>query len=89
MKTQRTLILLLFACAMLLAGWEPALAQCAMCKATIENSTDAASASEALNLAAMVLLVPPVTIFAGLFAVFYRFRNVQGGADQAEPIGDD
>jgi len=84
MKTQRILFIVLAACMMLLAGSEPALAQCAMCKTAIENSTDVTAASHALNLAAIVLLVPPVTIFAGLFAVFYRFRNIQGGADQTE-----
>jgi hypothetical protein len=89
MKTHRILFILLIACVVLLAGWQPALAQCAMCKASIENSTDVKAASDTLNLAAMVLLVPPVTIFAGLFAVFYRFRNVQGGTDQAEQTGED
>jgi hypothetical protein len=61
---------------MLLA--DTSFAQCAMCKAAIESSTDVAAASKGLNLAALVLLIPPVTIFAGLFGVFYRYRNVQG-----------
>jgi heme/copper-type cytochrome/quinol oxidase subunit 3 len=50
-----------------------------MCSASVQNSTDAEAASKTLDLAAMILLVPPVTMFAGLFGVFYRFRNVQGG----------
>lgn len=54
------------------------LAQCSMCRAVIENSVNAAEASEGLTLAALVLLIPPVSIFAGLFGVIYRFRNVQG-----------
>jgi len=53
-------------------------AQCSMCRAAIENSANAAEASKGLNLAALVLLIPPVSIFAGLFGVIYRFRNVQG-----------
>ena len=57
----------------------PTLAQCAMCSASVQNSSDAEAASKTLDLAALILLVPPVTIFAGLFGVFYRFRNVQGG----------
>lgn len=65
-----------------LAGDE-AFAQCAMCKAVIENSVDAAAASRGLNLAALVLLIPPVTIFAGLFGVFYRYRNVQGRKEKS------
>lgn len=65
----------------LLLAAHPALAQCAMCKAAIESSTDVAAASRGLNLAALVLLIPPVSIFAGLFGVFYRYRNVQGRKD--------
>ena len=63
---------------LLVAAAEPGFAQCAMCKTAIENSTDAVAASRGLNLAALVLLIPPVAIFVGLFGVFYRFRNVQG-----------
>jgi len=64
--------------ALMLAAADQTFAQCAMCKAAIESSTDVAAASKGLNLAALVLLIPPVTIFAGLFGVFYRYRNVQG-----------
>jgi hypothetical protein len=79
MKARRILLLLVIAAAAALVVVEPALAQCAMCKATVENSTEAAQASRGLNLAILVLLVPPVAIFAGLFGVFYRFRNVHSG----------
>ena len=51
-----------------------------MCGASVQNSADAEAASKTLDLAAMILLLPPVAMFAGLFGVFYRFRNVQGGA---------
>ena len=64
--------------ALLLVAVEPALAQCAMCKAAIENSANAEEASRGLSLASLVLLIPPVAIFSGLFGLFYRFRNVQG-----------
>ena len=57
----------------------PSLAQCAMCGTSVRGSADAEAASRTLDLAVMILLVPPVIIFAGLFGVFYRFRNVQGG----------
>jgi hypothetical protein len=77
MRTLRTLLILAVAVGLLLTAADPAFAQCAMCKAAIENSTDAAAASKGLNLAALVLLIPPVSIFAGLFGVFYRYRNVQ------------
>lgn len=66
------------AAGLLLVAADPSFAQCAMCRTAIENSGDAAAASKGLNLAALVLLIPPVSIFAGLFGVFYRYRNVQG-----------
>ena len=78
MKTARTAAFALLLAVLLLASASPASAQCAMCKTAIENSTDAVAASKGLNLAALVLLIPPVAIFAGLFGVFYRYRNVQG-----------
>ena len=64
----------------------PAVAQCAMCGSSVGNSADAEAASRTLDLAVMILLVPPVTIFAGLFGIFYRFRNVQGGRARRFPI---
>ncbi len=78
MRNLRTLVVLAIAVGLMLAAADPAFAQCAMCKAAIENSTDAVAASKGLNLAALVLLIPPVSIFAGLFGVIYRYRNVQG-----------
>lgn len=70
------LLIFAFAVGLMLAVADPAVAQCAMCRAAIENSSDAAAASKGLNFAALVLLIPPVSIFAGLFGVFYRYRNV-------------
>ena len=74
----RTLLVVAAGVMLMLGAADPSFAQCAMCKAAIESSADVAAASKGLNLAALVLLVPPVTIFAGLFGVFYRYRNVQG-----------
>lgn len=81
----RTRTFLVFAAVgiILLAITQPSFAQCAMCKAAIEGSTDAAAAAKGLNLAALVLLVPPVSIFAGLFGVVYRYRNFQGRREQS------
>ncbi|MFY9558466.1 MAG: hypothetical protein WAV20_02270 [Blastocatellia bacterium] len=76
-RTLRTLLLAAVGVALVLTVSDPAFAQCAMCRAAIENSSDAAAASEGLNLAALVLLIPPVSIFAGLFGAIYRFRNIQ------------
>lgn len=66
----------------------PSFAQCAMCGTSVRNSAGAEAASKTLDLAVMILLVPPVAIFAGLFGVFYRFRNVQGGSGARLPFGD-
>ena len=78
MRTSRTCLILAVAVVLMLAAGNSAFAQCAMCKAAIESSADAAAAAKGLNLAALVLLIPPVSIFAGLFGVIYRYRNVQG-----------
>lgn len=78
MRKLRALLMIAIGVGLMLAVVDPAFAQCAMCKAAIENSTDSVAASKGLNLAALVLLIPPVSIFAGLFGVFYRYRNVQG-----------
>lgn len=78
MRTLRLFLIATFVVGVSLAATDSASAQCAMCRAAIESSTDAVAASKGLSLAALVLLIPPVSIFAGLFGVFYRYRNVQG-----------
>ena len=77
MKMSRIVLLSIAAVALLLVAGEPALAQCAMCKAAVEGSAHAEEAARGLSLASLVLLIPPVVIFSGLFGLFYRFRNVQ------------
>ena len=83
MNRSRTCLVFAAVSVILLAFAEPSFAQCAMCKAAIEGSADAAAAAKGLNLAALVLLVPPVSIFAGLFGVIYRYRNFQGRRGQS------
>lgn len=56
---------------------EPALAQCAMCKQAVAGSEEAQTVSKSINLAILVLLLPPVAIFVSIFGAFYRSRNVQ------------
>jgi len=80
MRTSRWLWICGIAVAWLLIASDSTLAQCAMCKAAIENSADAEAASKGLNLASLVLLAPPVALFSGLFGLIYRFRNIQGKA---------
>jgi hypothetical protein len=75
---RRTIWLLIFGLVILLLAVGPAWAQCAMCKQTIENAANAKQAAQSLNLAILVLFIPPVAMFLGIFTLFYRFRNVQG-----------
>jgi hypothetical protein len=87
MKSIRIVLVIAAAGLLIAVTASSAPAQCAMCKAVIENSTDAAQASRSMNLAALVLLVPPVTLFSGLFLAIYKFRNVQGGTSTGNPVG--
>jgi len=86
MRARRIGFFLVIAAALLIALSATAFGQCAMCKAAIENSANAEEAKRGLNLAALVLLLPPVAIFSGLFGLIYRFRNVQG-RQQRPPAG--
>jgi hypothetical protein len=84
----RLICLFILASVILLLAVEPSWAQCAMCKTTIENAANAKQAAQSLNLAILVLFIPPVAMFIGIFTLFYRFRNVQGKQrlPNAEPI---
>ena len=66
-----------------------ALAFCPMCKAAVEGATGAKEFGGSLNLASLVLMMPPVILFAGLFALFYRLRNAsapQAADEREEPL---
>jgi hypothetical protein len=63
------------AIATLLAWSLPVLAQCALCKNAVTGSPDAAKLSESLNFAIIILLIPPVLIFCGIFVVAFRYRK--------------
>src|SRR5688572_31603372 len=54
----------------------PVEAQCAMCRASVQNN---AAFVRGLNLGVLVLLTPPVAIFFSIFIVAYRHRK--GGKD--------
>jgi hypothetical protein len=86
MKPLRVLALVCFVVLLITAVCAPSMAQCAMCGTSVRNSADPEATSRTLDLAVLILLVPPVTIFAGLFGVFYRFRNVQGGLARRSPV---
>ena len=74
------LVLLLAALvAVLLIAVAPAEAQCAMCRASVQNN---AAFVRGLNLGVLVLLTPPVAIFCSIFIVAYRHRR--GGKDDTD-----
>lgn len=50
---------------------DPVFAQCAMCRASVSQAF-----ARNLNLAILVLFVPPVTMFVAIF--FVAFRNRKG-----------
>ena len=57
-----------------------AAAQCPLCRTSVQQAGD--SAARTMNLAILVLLIPPVSIFCTIFAVAYRKRK--GGDDEEE-----
>ncbi|MEA2206966.1 MAG: hypothetical protein QOE77_3742 [Blastocatellia bacterium] len=75
--------LLLFCAApiLILALFAPAAAQCAMCRASVQNN---AVFVRGLNLGVLVLLTPPIAIFCSIFIVAYRHRQGGHGDDSEE-----
>lgn len=57
--------------ALLLPG--EALAQCPLCRSALQNGGD--KTARTMNLAIIVLLIPPVSIFCTIFAVAFRKRK--------------
>ena len=84
-RTLKTVLTATVGLAVVFLSQSLALAQCAMCKNAITGSPDAARLSANFNFAVLVLLIPPVVIFCGIFVAVVRHRHLQGG----EPSGDD
>ena len=68
----KVLLLVCAVAALCLIASAPAAAQCAMCRASVQNN---AALARGLNLAVLVLLVPPVTMFCSMIIVVYRHRK--------------
>jgi len=64
-----TTALIIATCALIFAG--DSFAQCAMCRSAVPQAV-----AKNLNVAIVVLLAPPVTIFSAIF--FIAFRNRKG-----------
>jgi heme/copper-type cytochrome/quinol oxidase subunit 2 len=68
------------ALAALASAWPgAALAQCPLCRSGLQDAGE--QTARTMNLAIIVLLIPPVSIFCGIFAVVYR-RVKNGDEDQ-------
>lgn len=78
MTIRRILFCLWFALMATVMMSSSASAFCPMCKTAIDGATGASEIAGSLNLAALVLLAPPVLIFAALFGWFYRLRHASG-----------
>ena len=80
-------IVVVFAAALALAAlaavWpESALAQCPLCRSALQNAGD--TTARTMNLAIVVLLIPPVSIFCAIFAVAYK-KSKGDEAQNREP----
>ena len=65
----------LAAAAILLAAGPTVSAQCSLCRSALAGAPEAAKLSARLNLAVLVLLIPPVAIFCGIFYAVFRQRK--------------
>lgn len=63
--------------ALLAQSIQPALAQCALCRTAVAGSPEAAKLAESLNFAILILLIPPVLIFCGIFYIALRQRKAR------------
>lgn len=69
---QRLILVLVAAIAAVLLVCSPVDAQCAMCRTALSNSNSAFVRN--FNIGVLVLLIPPVTIFCGIFVALKRYR---------------
>jgi heme/copper-type cytochrome/quinol oxidase subunit 2 len=58
------------------------LAQCPLCRSALMNGGD--KTARTMNLAIVVLLIPPVSIFCSIFAIAYRRRKGDDEDDNAD-----
>ena len=70
----RRFAFLAFVLVLILLSSDAAWAQCSMCKAVLTSSRDAGFI-RGYNIAVLVLLLPPVTIFCSIFIVLKRHKS--------------
>ena len=81
MRAAPVFVAVLLLCA--LAALAPAgvLAQCPLCRSGLQQAGD--QTARTMNLAILVLLIPPVSIFCTIFAFAYRKRKGDDGEDDS------
>ena len=70
--SQRLILVLMVTIAVALLVSDPVEAQCSMCRTALNNSNSAFVRN--FNIGVLVLLIPPVTIFCGIFVALRRYR---------------
>jgi heme/copper-type cytochrome/quinol oxidase subunit 2 len=59
----------------------PSRAQCPLCRTAVQQAGD--QTARTMNLAILVLLIPPVSIFCTIFAVAYKKRKGDDEEDES------
>ena len=72
-RWQRLILMFAVVVATALIAWVPVEAQCSMCRTALTNSNTAFVRN--FNIGVLVLLIPPVTIFCGIFVALRRYRG--------------
>ncbi len=72
-RSQHLILVMLAAIAVSLLVCAPVEAQCSMCRTALSNSNSAFVRN--FNIGVLVLLIPPVTIFCGIFMALRRYRG--------------
>ena len=70
----RVLVLVVMAVGIVLLADSSAEAQCSMCRAALNNASNAKFVRN-LNIGVLVLFVPPVAIFCSIFIALKRHRG--------------
>ncbi len=79
MKPAPAFVAALLLCALAALAPAKASAQCPLCRSGLQQAGD--KTARTMNLAILVLLIPPVSIFCTIFAVAYRKHKGDGEDD--------
>lgn len=77
MRLRKSVLLVVVAAAVLLLFAVSADAQCSMCRAALSGSNNARFLRN-FDIAVLVLLIPPVSIFCSIFVILRKHRGTDG-----------